>query len=70
MTHIVTKATHIQFINSKKCHIKKRKSRKTALSGYYTCVSRCLLLMPSGVDTYINIRGQNDLRNQVCVRLV
>ena len=49
MTRIVTKATAIQFINGK-CHIKK--CRKTALSGYYACVSRDLLLMPSGVDTH------------------
>ena len=33
-----------------KCHIKKQKSRKTALSDYYTCVSCDLLLMPLGTD--------------------
>ena len=33
---IVTKATAIQFINGN-CHIKKRKSHTTALSGYYAC---------------------------------
>ena len=48
---IVTKATAIQFIDGK-CHIKKWKSRKTALSGYYACVSCDLLLIPSGVDTH------------------
>ena len=48
---IVTKATAIRFIDGK-CHIKKQKSRKTALSGYYACVSHDLLLMPSGVDTH------------------
>ena len=32
--------------------IKKWKSRKTALSGNYACVSRDLLLMPLGVDTH------------------
>ena len=48
---IVTKATTIQFINHK-CHIKKRKSHKTTLSSYYACVSRDLLLMPSGADTH------------------
>ena len=37
MTRTVNKATAIQFINGK-CHTMKRKSRKTALSGYYTCV--------------------------------
>ena len=47
---IVTKATPIQFINSK-CHIKKRKSHKTALSRYYACLSRDLLLMPLEADT-------------------
>ena len=31
----------------------KRKSRKTALSGYYACVSCDLLLMASGADTHI-----------------
>ena len=34
MMRIITKATAIQFIDEE-CHIKKRKSRKTALSGYY-----------------------------------
>ena len=48
---IVTKATTIQFIDGK-CHIKKRKSRKTALSSYYACVSCDLLLVPLGADTY------------------
>ena len=48
---IVTKATAIEFIDGK-CHIKKRKSCKTALSSYYACVSRDLLLVPSGVDTH------------------
>ena len=43
----VTKATPIQFINSKN-HIKKWRGHKTALSGYYTCLSRDLLLMASG----------------------
>ena len=49
--HIVTKATAIQFINDK-CHIKKWKSRKTALSGYYACISCDLLLMALGADTH------------------
>ena len=48
---IVTKATAIQFIDGK-CHIKKQKSHKTTLSGYYVCASHDLLLMPSGVDTH------------------
>ena len=48
--HIVTKATAIHFIDGQ-CHIKKQKSRKTALSGYYACVSHDLLLVPSGADT-------------------
>ena len=52
MTLIVTKAMVIQFIDGK-CHIKKQKSRKTTLSGYYVCVSCDLLLMPSGADTHI-----------------
>ena len=30
----------------------KRKSRETALSGYYTCVSRDLLLMALRADTH------------------
>ena len=47
----VTKAMPIQFINSKS-RIKKRSGRKTALSGYYTCLSHDLLLMASGVDTH------------------
>ena len=50
---IVTRATAIQFIDGK-CHIKKRKSYKTALSDYYACVSCDLLLMPWGrTHTYI-----------------
>ena len=67
----VTKATPIQFINSKS-HIKKRKDRKTALSGYYACLSRDLLLMASGADTHAHththtrkhtdIRGRNDFK--------
>ena len=59
----VTKATPIQFINSNS-HIKKRKRRKTSLSGYYTCLSRDLLLMASGADThtYTNVCGRNDFK--------
>ena len=66
---IVTKATAIQFIDGK-CHIKKQKSCKTALSGYYTCVSRNLLLMPSGTDrqtdTHIDAQTKLISRNQAC----
>ena len=54
---IVTKATAIQFIDNK-CRIKKWKSHKTALSGYYACVSHDLLLVPSGrthTQTHANI---------------
>ena len=47
----VTKAMPIQFIDDK-CHIKKWKGCKTALSGYYACLSHDLLLMPSEADTY------------------
>ena len=32
--------------------IKKQRGRKTALSSYYACISRNLLLMSSGVDTH------------------
>ena len=52
-TRSVTKAMSIQFIDGK-CHIKKRKSRKTALSGYYVCLSHDLLLMSSGAGTHIH----------------
>ena len=51
MMHSATKATSIQFIDGK-CHIKKQEIRKMALSGYYTCLSGELLLMPLGVDTH------------------
>ena len=51
MTGSVTKATLTQFIDSKSC-IKKQRDRKTALSGYYACLSRDLLLMASGADTH------------------
>ena len=59
----VTKATPIQFINSKS-RIKKRRGCKTALSGYYTYLSHDLLLMASGADThtYTNICGRNDFK--------
>ena len=38
MTGSVTKATHINFIDSKS-RIKKQRGCKTALSGYYECVA-------------------------------
>ena len=61
----VTKATPIQFIDSRS-HMKKQRCCKTALSGYYTCFSCDLLLIPSGVDTHIhtytNVRGRNDFK--------
>ena len=47
----VTKATPIQFTDSKS-DTKKRRDRKTALPGYYACLSRDLLLMASGADTH------------------
>ena len=71
MTGSVTKVTSIQFINSNS-HIKKRRGRKTVLSGYYVCLSHDLLLMASGADTnthththtrtYTNIHGRNDFK--------
>ena len=62
MTRTVTKATAIQFIDGK-CHIMKRKSRKTALSGYYACDSRDLLLMASGAETHMYQRAnKNDFK--------
>ena len=51
MTGSVTKATPIQFTYGKS-GIKKRRDRKTALPGYYACLSRDLLLMASGADTH------------------
>ena len=64
---IVTKATAIQFIDGK-CYIQKQKRRKTALSGYYACVSCDLLLMLSGADTHTrthsNVQTKTILRNQ------
>ena len=71
MTHSVTKAMPIQFIDSKN-HIKKWKGHKTALSGYYTCLSRDLLLMPSGADTHTHTPTFTDetiLRNLACAGL-
>ena len=47
MTGSVTKAMPIQFIDSKS-RIKKQRGCKTALSGYYACLSRNLLLMALG----------------------
>ena len=46
----VTKATPIQFTDGKS-DTKKRRGRKTALPGYYACLSRDMLLMASGADT-------------------
>ena len=63
----VTKATPIQFIDDK-CHIKKWKGCKTALSGYYACLSHDLLLMSSGADTYMFVDGTIS-RNQVVARM-
>ena len=47
----ITKAMPIQFIDSKS-RIKKWRGHKTALSSYYACLSRDLLLMASGADTH------------------
>ena len=47
----VTKATPIQFINGKS-HKKKWRDCKTALSGYYTYLSRDLLVIASKADTH------------------
>ena len=54
MTRSVTKATAIHLIVGK-CHVKKQKSCKTALSGYYAWLSFDLLLMPSRADTHTHI---------------
>ena len=67
MTGSVTKAMPIQFINSKR-RIKKQRGRKTALFGYYVCLSHDLLLMALKPDThtythtYTNVHGQNDFK--------
>ena len=58
MTGSVTKATPIQFINSKS-RIKKQRGRKIAVSGYYACLSRDLLLMASGADTHTHIHQRS-----------
>ena len=51
MTGSVTKATPIQFTDSK-IGTKKQRGRKTALPCYYACLSCDLLLMASGADTH------------------
>ena len=51
----------IQFIDSKSC-IKKRRGLKTALSSYYACLSRDLLLMASGADTHIHIKQRSQTK--------
>ena len=47
---------------------KKRKSLKTALSGYYACVSHDLLLMALGADTqtdrHIHIHTHTDMQTK------
>ena len=56
-------ATPIQFTDGKS-GTKKRRGRKTALPGYYACLSRDLLLMASGADThtYTNVRRRNNFK--------
>ena len=54
MMSSVTKATPFQFINGK-CHIKKWRGYKTALSGYYAFLSCDLLLMPLGAGTHTHM---------------
>ena len=61
MTGSVTKATPIQFINGKS-RIKKQRGRKTALSGYYACLSRGLLIMASGADTHTHIHQRSQTK--------
>ena len=56
MVRIAIKAMVIQFTDGK-CHIKQQKSHKTALSGYYACVSCDPLLIPSGADTYTHMHA-------------
>ena len=53
MTRSVTKATSIQFIDSRS-HIKKQRGHKTVLSIYYASLSHDLLLLPLGADTHIH----------------
>ena len=55
MTHTVTKAIAIQFINGKCHNYNETKSHKTDLSGYYACVSHDLILMALGADTQTHI---------------
>ena len=67
----VTKATPVQLIDARS-HMKKQRCRKTALSGYYACFSRDLLLMPSGADTHTHTHTPTFMdetisRNQTCV---
>ena len=68
MTGSVTKATPIHFIDSKS-RLKKWRGRKTALSGYYACLSCDLLLMASGADTHTltpTFVDETISRNQAC----
>ena len=69
MTGGVTKAIPIQFVNGKS-RIKKQRGHKTALSSYYACLSRDLLLMPSGADTHTHtptFTNEMISRNQACM---
>ena len=73
MTCSLTKATHISFINGK-CHIKKQKSYKIGLTGFYMYLSHESLVVPSGwththVHTYThapNPQTKATSRNQMC----
>ena len=67
MTGSVTKATPIQFIDSKSC-IEKRRGHKTALSGYYVCISRDLLLMASGADTHTHTHTHTPFMDEMISR--
>ena len=69
----ITKATLIQFTDGKS-RIKKQRSRKTALSNYYACLSCDLLLMASRADTHKHTHTHTPTfmdetisRNQACV---
>ena len=66
MTGSVTKATPIQFIDSKS-RIKERRGCKTALSGYYACLSHDLLLMALGAGTHTHTHIH---QHAACARLV
>ena len=74
MTCSVTNSSIILFINGK-CHVRKLKSCRTGLAGYYACLSCELLLIPLGWGrthrhTYTNFLNKRNIKKHGMCRPV